>query len=203
MAYHFYAVNTNHFVHQLLEVRAFMKRKGLDNLPLSNTETGIEFPPLDQPLPTGAQPWSGSEAACVVAQLRVLGAASGVDRYYYYASDNERSWMFSLPRVGQPAWDGYERVQSWLLRATLRGCVAMPPNGVRCQGERGDQRFLIVWAEKAGMYNIPVPVPVKIRVVSIHKLLASSSKSISVRDHSPKLILGSEPVQIMLGPSQP
>lgn len=196
VAYHFYSANADQFVRQVLEVRAIMKRQGLENTPLWNTETGLEVYPSDKPLPLGAQGWSRTEAAFRMAQFLVIGAAAGLERYYYYAWDNERSGMFSSLLVRQPAWDSYEKVQSWLLNATMRGCESILPNGVGCWGERSGQRFLIVWAEEAAMHAIQLPSDQ--RVASVERLLTSSSQSMVVPTRSFKLMLGREPVRILL-----
>lgn len=196
VAYHFYSANSDQFASQVLEVRAIMKRHGLEGLPLWNTETGLEVYPPDQPLPPGAQRWTPTEAASRMAQFLVIGAAAGLERFYYYAWDNERSGMFSPAGVRQPAWDSYEKVQSWLLNATMLGCESMPPNGVRCKGERAGKRFLIVWADQDAIHAIPMPSGQ--RGVSAEKLFASSAQSITGPDRPFKLMLGSEPVRILL-----
>lgn len=200
VAYHFYSASSEQFARQVLEVRAIMQRQGLGHLPLWNTETGLEVYPPGQPLPPGALNQTHAEAASRMAQFLVLGAAAGLERYYYYAWDNERSGMISPAGVRQPAWDSYEKVHSWLLGATMLGCESMPPSGVRCQGERAGQRFLIVWAEKDAIHAIPVPVGQ--RAVSVEKLLAAAPQPMNARDRSPKLMLVSEPVRILLE-SQP
>lgn len=196
VAYHFYSENSEQFARHLLEVRAIMKRQGLEKLPLWNTETGLEVYPPDQTLPSGAQRLTRAEAASRMAQFLVLGAAAGLERYYYYAWDNGRSGMFSAEGFRLPAFDSYEKVVSWLTGATMHGCEGMSPNGVRCQGEREGKRFLIVWAEKETIYTIPVPTGQ--HVVSVEKLFTSSTQPITVPDRFPKLMLGSEPMRILL-----
>jgi len=199
VAYHFYAVNAGEFVQRVLEVRAIMKRHGLEGLPLWNTETGLEVYPSDQPLPPGVQNQTPAQAASLMAQFLVLGAATGLERFYYYAWDNGLSGMFSPAGVRQPAWDAYEKVQSWLLGARMSGCAAMPPNGVRCQGELAGQRFLIVWADKEAMYHIPVPSGQ--RAVAVEKLL-SASQPITETYRFPQMLLASEPVRILFESKQ-
>ncbi len=196
VAYHFYAVNTDQFARQVLEVRAIMQRQGLEKLPLWNTETGLEVYPSDHSLPPGAQGWSRTEAAARMAQFLVLGAAAGLERYYYYAWDNERSGMFSPAVARQPAWDGYGKIRSWLLGAVMRGCVSMAPNGVRCEGERGGQRFLIIWAEKEAMHAVSAPSGRQ--VIAVEKLFATSPEPVGVGQKVLKIRLGSEPVRILL-----
>ena len=198
VAYHFYSTNSDQFVHQVLEVRDIMKRQGLENLPLWNTETGLEVYPTNQPLPPGAQLWTRTEAGSRMAQFLVLGAEAGLERFYYYAWDNLYSGMLTPSGGRQPAWDAYEKVEFWLLNARMLGCEAMPPDGVRCQGERAGQRFMIAWAEKEEIVNIPLPSGQ--RVVSVENLFASSPMPVSMQDRVLKITLGMEPKRILLEP---
>lgn len=196
VAYHFYSDDSRQFVSQVLDVRAIMKRHGLEYLPLWNTETGLEVYPPEQSLPAGAQGWTHTEAASRMAQFLVLGAAAGLQRFYYYAWDNERSGMFTPAGARLPAWDSYERVQSWLLGAVMHGCAAMPPKGVRCEVELAGKRFLIVWADQASMHTITMPSGQ--RAISIENLYASASRPIADASHPLKLMLGSDPARILL-----
>jgi hypothetical protein len=198
VAYHFYSTNSDQFVKQVLEVRAIMKRQGLENLPLWNTETGLEVYPADQPLPPGAKRWTASEAGILMAQFLVLGAEAGLERFYYYAWDNLFSGMLTPSGGHLPAWDAYEKVESWLLNAKMLGCEAFQSDGVRCQGERAGQRFLIVWAKKEGIVNIPVPSGQ--RVVSIENLYAYIPVPVTAQDRVLKITLGMEPKRILLEP---
>jgi hypothetical protein len=197
VAFHFYAGNTEDFARQLLEVRAIMKRQGISNLPLWNTETGIEVAPLDQALAPGEARISRVDAARRMAQFLVLGAAGGLDRYYYYAWDNERSGMFSPSGVREPAWDAYDKVKSWLFGATMRGCETSPPNGVRCEGELRGQKFLILWAGRDGTYNVRIPSGQ--RIVSIDRLMGPAVQEPGTGNPSSNMVLGQEPVRILLG----
>lgn len=202
ISYHFYAATTDQMVQELLDVRAIMKRQGVENLPLWNTETGLEVYPSDQPLPPGTQSWTKTEAALRMAQLLILGAAAGLEHYYYYAWDNVYSGMISPAGVIQPSWESYAKVHSWLLDATMLGCESIQPNGVQCQVERGGQRYLIVWAKKEKDEDHTIRLPLGLRAVSIEKLFSSSPQAISMSDNLPKLMLGSEPVRILLESKQ-
>lgn len=195
IAYHFYASDVVQFGNQLLEVRAIMARQGLSQLPLLNTETGVEVY-INRPLPTGVKDLTRTEAAVRMAQFLIMGAAAGLERYYYYAWDNPNSGMSSSPSVRFPAWDAYEKIYGWLLGAKMLGCKPIPPSGLRCQGEVSGQQFLIVWAEKEAIHAIPVPDGQ--RAVSVEKLFSTRPQVIGGRDRSLKLKLGNEPVRILL-----
>jgi hypothetical protein len=198
IAYHFYAATTDQMVQELHDVRAIMKRQGVENLPLWNTETGLEVYPADQPLPPGTQSWSRTEAASRMAQLLILGAAAGLEHYYYYAWDNVASGMISPAGVVQPSWESYAKVQTWLLEATMLGCESIRPNGVQCQLERGGQHYLIVWSKKEKIEDYTIRVPHGMRAVSTEELFAATPQPITLSDNLPKLQLASEPVRILM-----
>ena len=133
-----------------------------------------------------------------MAQLLILGAAAGLEHYYYYAWDNIYSGMISPAGVVQPSWESYAKVHSWLLDATMLGCEAIRPNGVQCQLVRGGQHYLIVWAKKEKDEDYTIRVPNGLRAVSTEKLFASTPQPITLSDSLPKLLLASEPVRILM-----
>ena len=195
VAYHFYSENSHYMVNELLAVKRIMKKNDVEHLPLINTETGVEVLEVNDH-PSGIATHTQVEAAEKLAQYMLLGAFAGFQHYFQYAWDNYRSGMFSKTGERLPSWDGYDKVHSWLLGATLQGCVSMLPSGVRCKGERGGQRFLFAWAEKEAIHAIPVPDGQ--RAVSVEKLFSTTPQAIGGRDRSLKLKLGNEPVRILL-----
>lgn len=193
--YHFYSENSNYMVNEMLAVKRIMKKNGVEHLPLFNTETGVEVLGPNSP-PSGIAAHTQVEGAEKLAQYMVLGAFGGIQRYFQYAWDNERSGMFSPSGIRLPAWDAYEKIHAWLLNAKMLGCKSIPPSGVSCQGELSGQRFLIVWAEKEAIHAIPIPDGQ--RAVSVEKLFSTKPQPVSGLDRIFKLKLGSEPVRILL-----
>src|SRR5450830_1253396 len=157
VAYHFYSANSELFARQLVEVRAIMKRQGLENLPLWNTETGVEVNLPGTPEPSGAKPLSFSDAAARFAQFLILGSAAGLEHYYHYAWDNPRSGMLTMSGEQLPSLAGYEKVQSWLIGSKMQGCKKVLPQAVFCKGERAGAKFVIAWSESKGSYFLPTP----------------------------------------------
>lgn len=157
IAYHFYSGNSELFAHQLVEVRAIMKRQGLENLPLWNTETGVEVNLSGTPEASGVKPFTFTDAAARLAQFLILGSAAGLEHYYHYAWDNPRSGMLSMSGERLPSLAGYEKVQSWLIGSKMQGCKKMLPQAVLCKGERAGTRFVIAWSESKGAYFLPTP----------------------------------------------
>lgn len=195
IAYHFYAENSLHMASQLAAVRQIMKRQGVEKLPLWNTETGIDvLGPNGQP--SGIAAHSQTEAAEKLAQYMILGAAADLQHYYQYAWDNQYSGMLTPYGEHQTTWDAYEKVESWLLGSTMRGCASAPRDVVICQSERSGQHFHIVWAQKEAMVKIPVPSDQ--RVVSVEKLFDAAPMPIAVSNRFLNITLGLEPVRVLL-----
>jgi len=153
VCYHFYSEGTDHFAKQLIEVRAIMKRQGVDNLPLWNTETAVDtLLPTDPP--SGISARNREEATARLNQLLILGAAGGIERFYYYAWDNSRSGMVTSDGRKLFGYQAMQQVHEWLIGVKFLGCKS---NGslVSCLAEKGEKQLLFVWATKPTEANIP------------------------------------------------
>lgn len=157
IAYHFYSRDADHFVRQVLEVREVMRRHGVDHMPLWNTELGVEVHPPGSASAIGIQERSHRAAAARVAQLLILGAAVGLERFYYYAWDNERSGMVTTRGERLPSYEAMTRVQYWMLGSRMKGCTSPTQGVVSCRVEAGEQSFLIAWASEAGEHTLKLP----------------------------------------------
>ena len=198
IAYHFYASDTRDFARELAEVRAVMKRQGVQNLPLWNTETGIEVPSNDKQLAAGVHRMNRYDAASRMAQFITIGAVGGVSRYYYYAWDNDNSGMLSAQGTRYPAWDGFEKMQAWLSGATMQGCEAIASDGVRCDGDLNGQHFAIAWAAKESPQVIRTPEGLKL--LSSERLFALKRQTVSPSTLADGLMIGPEPTKVVFGP---
>ncbi|TXT25670.1 MAG: hypothetical protein FD134_913 [Gallionellaceae bacterium] len=157
VAYHFYSRNSDEFAKQIVEVRNIMKRQGLENLPLWNTETGVGVDAEGGLPPAGNRALSYPEAAARFAQYLVVGGAASLEYFYHYAWDNERSGMMDRSGATLPGRFVYEKVQEWLLGARMLGCKKALPHAVICEGERDGARFAVAWSEAEQPYFLPAP----------------------------------------------
>lgn len=136
MAYHFYVHSDAEFLDRRAVVRAAQARYGVGELPLFNTEAGFRS--------TGA---TAPEGAMLLARTMILGAFTGIERYYHYAWDNERLGMAGT--AGGPAEsrhrEAFESVQRWLLGSTLLGCRRGQQQILVCEAQRKGQRIRIMW----------------------------------------------------------
>lgn len=196
--YHFYAEDADHFIRQVIEVREIMRRHGVEDLPLWNTEQGVEVHPDDAPVPRGGTQVSTHRAAAVrLTQYLVLGAAAGLERFYYYAWDNDRSGMVTRRGERLPAYDAMARVQDWLIGARMQGCASPSLGLVICRTERDGQATLVVWAGQPG--EQVVKLPEKMQVSAVETLLPDTPRPAYRSQRGMlKIALGPEPVRIVL-----
>jgi hypothetical protein len=198
VTYHFYSNDAEDFMRRVLEVREVMRRQGVEALPLWNTEQGVEVYPENVPLPHGVRErLTRSGGAARMAQYLVLGAAAGLERFYYYAWDNEHSGMVTRRGEGLPAYEAMAKVQDWLIGTRLRGCASPSRGTVSCQIQSGKQTFLVAWASQPGEQTLKLPRGSK--VIGIETLFASTPPpNPQVKQNQIEVSLGAEPVRIAL-----
>ena len=200
IAYHFYCRDADQFISQVLEVREIMRRHGAEAMPLWNTESGFEVYPENAPLPLGVKSrLTQKEAAAQMAQVLVLGAAAGLERFYYYAWDNEHSGMVTTRGKRLPAYEAMSRIQAWLIGSRMKGCISPNRGVVSCRVESGNkQTSLIAWASQPGEQSLRLPEGMRVTEVETLFSGTPSYTHQSQRDHV-RITLGLEPVRIRLG----
>lgn len=198
VAYHFYTRNTEEFARRILDVRAVMRRHGIEEMPLWNTEQGIESYPEGAPMPSYVQErLTRREAAARMAQVLVVGAAAGLERFYYYAWDNDHSGMVTRRGERLPAYDAMARVQDWLIGARTKGCASPSRGVVLCRTWRDGQDSLVLWADQPGERSVKIPAGTQ--VSSVETLLPDAPAPIyRVQRGMLSVALNPEPVRVVL-----
>lgn len=198
IAYHFYAENAKEFARRIVEVRGIMRRNGVDKLPLWNTESGFETWPVGKPLPPSLDGYHDARnAGARTAQMLTLGAAAGLERFYYFAWDND--WYGMVTRNGNrlPGYEAMARVQQWLIGARMAGCASPNRGVVSCRVELDKQTFLIAWASQLGEHSLTLPDGMK--PSGVETLLSTTPPpAYRARRGFVQIALGSEPVRIAL-----
>lgn len=121
--------------------------------------------------------------------MLVLGAAAGLERFYYYAWDNDFYGMVTRTGDRLPGYAAMARVQGWLIGARLMGCSAIAPGLVGCLGEIDGNKFLIVWSDRPGDQAVKLPVGFS----------ASGIETLYSNEPIPKFSVGSGKIRLMLG----
>lgn len=159
VAYHFYARTCARLRSEVAEVRALMKQYGVANLPLWNTECGIETNPPEAPIPAGmAERVTEETAAETLAQLLLLGAALGLERFYYYAWDNGHSGMIDTTGAERPRQVAMRRVQAWLLGARIVAVEPFGGDGWLIRAQSGSLQQWMVWHRAGAAQAMSLPV---------------------------------------------
>lgn len=194
VCYHFYAEGSAHFVRQVSEVRAIMKRNGVAHLPLWNTETGVDTLQYNEP-PSGIAARTRPDAVARLSQMLILGSAAGMERFYYYAWDNARSGMVSAN--GQKLF-GYEsllKIQSWLIGARFSGCRSAGTL-VICEANQAGKNFAFVWATSPTETYPPTFNHMKI--VAVERLFETTALSSSSTTNRQKIVFDAVPIRFEL-----
>lgn len=160
VAYHFYAWNDEQrMLKEIGAVRAVMQKNGVADLPLWSTEAGVEVFEPSHPLPAGIKSRiTREEAAAQLVRQIVLSAFSGLDKYFYYAWDNDKSGMVDRAGQPRPARDAMLQAQRWLIGARLDRCEIQDAQPTVCWGEKDAKPFAIVWnPDSRDARDMPLP----------------------------------------------
>lgn len=145
-------------------VQQLMAKHGVDK-PLWNTEAGwvmanreaiadptmVGFDSTIKPLPEEL-------AAAYVARSLILVWAAGVQRYYWYAWDNQAMGLIEpRSKAGKPAAQAYAQTAAWLTGRILQDCRSTADGIWTCTfSYKEGTRSRVLW-RPAGPLRIPVP----------------------------------------------
>lgn len=145
------------------QVQGVMKRQGLQQKPLWNTESGWWIANTDgTPEDVAVHPsWRRLDpelAAAYVGRALILGWVAGLDRFYWYAWDNFSMGLIE-PRgkTLKPAGVAFATTVDWLLGAVVSKCQRSPDRLWVCEVSRGvEEEALIAWTEEgASEFALP------------------------------------------------
>lgn len=130
IGYHFYV--PKHSPEAMLpvigRVQQVMRKYGLANKPLWNTETGwwIKNNSVTQRIGAAGHDWlqlDERQAAAYVSRALILGWSAGVSRFYWYAWDNiDMGLIDAADKSIKPAGLAYARTEGWLVGSIISGC---------------------------------------------------------------------------------
>lgn len=165
IGYHFYV---NKLPEELLpviqRVRQVISENGLADKPLWNTEQGWI---------AASRPASEDVAGGILARAFILAWAAGVQRFYWYAWDNQFMGIITYNEAERrvtPAGHAYETMQGWLVGARMESCAESAEHDWVCQLSREGKKQWLVWNSQA---NHKFDVPGAWRVRSVTPLLGA------------------------------
>jgi hypothetical protein len=146
------------------EVQQIMAKHGFLNKPLWNTEFGwlIETVQGKKSLtsvgfPKEWKPLTMNEARDYLSRALILNWATGIDRIYWYAWDNQA--MGLLDEVNnkiKPAAEGFSRTVEWLEGSIMNFCTFQKPFWICKLTKSNGRNAWIVWCSQ-GENNISIP----------------------------------------------
>lgn len=161
VGFHYYTDTAEDIPYLVAETRKVMLRHGLEKMPLWNTESGFYiFDPKtpSRKLAPGESPaYNMDQGAAMVSRSLILGAASGLDRNYYYSWDiPEMSLTSNKGATINDAGLAYTTTVRWLRMATLEGCQSENNQLWTCTLSRGDRKARILW-NTSGETHVKLP----------------------------------------------
>jgi hypothetical protein len=160
IAFHFYVTSSPEDMLPLIQqVQKLLAENGLANKPVWNTETGW-LPP--------AKFDSDELAAGFLARAYILSWAAGVQRFYWYAWDNQYVALTTYrenTRTVTPAGHAYGTIQNWLVGTSMKGCTESADHTWICQLSRNGKNQWIVWNGQ-GSHKFDIPVAWKVKSLS-------------------------------------
>ncbi len=136
------------------EVQQVMKKHGLAEKPLWNTETGFGHKQSNVF-------FSDEESMAFVARSYILNWAAGIERFYWYGWDTRNVVTILMVREDNktltPSAQAYSEVQKWLVGSRMKKCEPDNQNTWTCElTKEGGEAAWIVWNSK-GKQEFKVP----------------------------------------------
>lgn len=128
IGFHFY-LNMHeppeHLPRLVNRVREVLKKHHLEGMPIWNTESGWQLAHSRLPVKSRWHVVSADEAPGLVGRALVLGAASGLKRFFWYAWDNETMGAMIEPDTMETKDAGHAlgRIGQWLDGAVVSACT--------------------------------------------------------------------------------
>ncbi|NJA88744.1 hypothetical protein HCX48_05835 [Rhodocyclus tenuis] len=170
--------------------RSMLASHGLGSMPIWNTESGWYILNAQKPLTV---PWHALDqrtASAYVARALILGWASGLRRFYWYAWDDGNLGLFDTQaKTSKPAAAAYTKAAAWMRGATDIRCGTLVPTGMLCEIRRDTGSHWALWSTAA---NFTVPV----RATWLGGSLETLSGTRSDIKAGSRIELGPEPVLI-------
>jgi hypothetical protein len=160
VGFHFYVMPDapEAMVPLIARVQDVMQARGVGDRPLWNTETGWYVARAPHAAAGGTDhpdALSESLATATVARALVLARAAGVERFYWYAWDNENTGLAGRDGVARAPGRALAEVERWLVGAQLDGCRRASSGVWLCGLTRDGRGQWIAW-HPGGRAELPV-----------------------------------------------
>lgn len=145
VAFHFYTATPEQMLKRIQEVKEIMRKQGIADRPLWNTEQGYDIVGPNAKIPgnSGFGVRDMATQAAYIPRAFVLAAAAGIDRFFFYSWERLLIEKETLPSVGATALAMTVR---WLKGATIESCITQDSAVWVCSLSRGERKTWIVWS---------------------------------------------------------
>ena len=164
ISYHFYALQypPEEIVDRIDRVNGILKKHGLANKPLWNTEMGWLLANRDGGFGTSLKPswekWrriSFSDSPGVVLQALLLSFSGGIDHVFWYSWNAQQMGLAENRGADpKPAAQAYQAAFDWLVGTQMESCEENAARWV-CRVNAGDKLRYIVWATTPEQFTVP------------------------------------------------
>lgn len=162
IAYHIYVTPPEKIPGVVRALRNLVDQYGLTGVEIWNTESGfvVESPDREAKV-TGSEVFGEvldiKKSAAYTSRALILGAASGLDRYFWYSWDIPTMALTEgKGRTITSAGNAYIKTERWLRGATINECRTVDDKLWICSLNRGEQQARLVW-NTTGTRNWVVP----------------------------------------------
>ena len=150
VGFHYYARTAEDIPSLVAETRKVMQRYGLENMPLWNTESGFFIfdpqTPARKLTPQESPAYDMVQGSAMVSRALILGAAAGLDRFYYYSWDIPTMSLTSNRGAAvNDAGLAYITTVRWLRGATIEGCQSDDSKLWKCTLIRPGRKAILLW----------------------------------------------------------
>ena len=161
VGFHYYSNTAEDIPFLVAETRKVMQRHGLENMPLWNTESGFYIldpkTPYRKLAPEEQPAYDMAQGSAMVSRSLILGAASGIDRFFYYSWDIPSMSLTSNKGAAvNDAGLAYITTVRWLRGATIEGCQSEDNRLWMCTLSRVNRKARILW-NTSGDINFKLP----------------------------------------------
>lgn len=151
VGFHFYSDGPEHIPELVSALRKVLAGHGQSHLDIWNTESGFYIDGPDRPHGTGGRPadetlYSPELGAAAVSRALILGAASGLRRFYWYSWDiPTMALAYGRGRDINAAGRAYIKTERWLRGTTISECRTADHRLWVCTLSRGARQARLVW----------------------------------------------------------
>lgn len=166
LGYHFYNKHKDPETHIaiLKSIRNVVNKYESTSKPIWNTEAGWLIESTQQKIDArvagfdnGARVLSRKEAAAIVARTLILHATMGVERFYWYALDNDAMGLLERDGSAKLAWKSYLQTANILTNRVVKNCSSQS-KAWSCDITEDDKTVAVaMWFTGAGRQTWVIP----------------------------------------------